>query len=135
MTALSNDWAEAKERKTSWMENQYHRHPNLLAYYKNCDDDGMLRALVYGPEVPEAWFRPLEKLFEKLSEIRDLRIVQVKEKFWSLRVYYEYRGEPTLPVENGWITAIDRIDGLIKECEEECEKLIAQGDEKDGKDE
>lgn len=42
-----------------------------------------------GPQVGPGWFRIVEELEEALEGM-PIRILQIKEKFGQLRVYYEY---------------------------------------------
>ncbi len=120
---MTEDWAIARERRKVWMEEQYTKYPYLLKYYKDKDDGGFIRSLCHGVEVPVPWLPNLEKLFEDLAEIKDLRLVQIKEKFGELRVYYEYHGHPF--ESNGWATTIDLIDMKIRDCV----TLVAQQEE------
>lgn len=63
----------------------------------------------FGFEVPEKWLPSLEQLFSKINDviqtkkIRNFKVVQVKEKFGTLRVY----------VQN----STDEIDDLIRIAE------------------
>lgn len=104
-----------------WMDAQYRKHPDLLRYYREEDEDGARRPLFYGVEVPEPWLVPLEKLFDKLAAIPGLRLLQVKEKLWELRVYHEYTGPQE--TASGWVTVDDYLASLIGECEESCLKI------------
>lgn len=127
---MAEDWIAARERRKVWMEAQYHKYPELLKYYKDRDDDGMLRALTHGPEVPESWLPALGNLFEQISGMEGLRIVQIKEKFDDLRVYYEYAGHPF--ETNGWVTATDLIDLRIRECKQQVLSQLEKEEEENG---
>jgi hypothetical protein len=74
--------------------------------------------IAFGLEVSEYWLPILEKGFAKISEevkknnLTDYKIIQVKEKFGTLRIY-DYNG--TQEIHN-------IIEDMEKECMTICEK-------------
>jgi hypothetical protein len=82
-------------------------------------------AIVWGFEVPEFWRPPVLEALEKISEIvkreelDDFRIVQIKEKFASLRIYTNY--------------STDEIDAAIDEAESTCAHTCMKCGSPDGK--
>jgi hypothetical protein len=65
----------------------------------------------FGFECGDGWFKLLENLITKISSIDDyqkIKVIQVKEKFGTLRFYYD-----------GGYEIHDQVDDLINEAEEE----------------
>lgn len=82
------------------------KYPRLFRDYNKSPRETLM---CWGCECGNGWYKILAELFEQLSKYGDIVLVQVKEKFGTLRVYYM---------------------GGIDENHEEIEKLI---DEAEGK--
>jgi hypothetical protein len=98
------------------------KYPNLFG---EPPYDPMKTLICFGFEVDDGWMPILEELFEKIDKVTkennlDITIVQVKEKFGSLRVYW-----------HGSDTENDDISNLIWEAEKQsactCEKCGKPG--------
>jgi len=75
-------------------------------------------AICFGFEIGNGWLQVFKKYLPELSkeildnELKDFKIVQVKEKFGSIRIYTQYTTE-------GVETIINKIEA---ECETTCEE-------------
>ena len=64
----------------------------------------------FGFECGDGWFELIKELCEKLKalQLKDFKVIQVKEKFGGLRFYYAINGKPE---------RVDEVDRLINEAE------------------
>ena len=96
--------------------------PNL--YYPEKPETETL--MCFGFECSDGWFDLIYRLSKDLNEMEDLpegfEIIQVKEKFGSLRVYPNYDNEKIY----------DRINQAEKEASETCESCGKPGELKEG---
>ena len=80
--------------------------------------------MAFGYECGEGWIPLIEETFDKIEEILkenpdlDFQVVQVKEKFGTLRIYYFGEGRN------------EQIDTLIDICIDKCDKICEACGEK-----
>ena len=96
--------------------------PNLYSPEKSETETLMC----FGFECSDGWFDLIYRLSKDLNEMEDLpegfEIIQVKEKFGSLRVYPNYGNEKIY----------DRINQAEKEASETCEVCGKSGELREG---
>jgi len=63
------------------------KYPNL---FKDINLPPFLTLICFGCECYDGWYQILDDLFAKLSIFKDLKLLQVKEKFGELRIYLNY---------------------------------------------
>lgn len=56
--------------------------------FRDCNKSPKETLMCWGCECGNGWYGILAELFEQLSKYEDIVLVQVKEKFGTLRVYY-----------------------------------------------
>lgn len=66
-------------------------------------------------ECEAGWHPMIEELLTKLKPY-PIKILQIKEKFGGLRVYYQWTGPSSIPMIAG-------VNGLIEEAEIKCAKI------------
>ena len=95
------------------------KYPELFG----TDFDPRKTLMGFGFEVGPGWLKIIEKYLPELSEVvkenylSDFRVVQVKEKFGSLRFYTNYSTDATDKV----------IEKMEEECDKTCERCGAPG--------
>jgi hypothetical protein len=73
--------------------------PTILWYLQKNDSSESFLPIAFGFECGDGWFAILQELFNKLEQyavqnnLDNFYIMQVKEKFGSLRVYTSYENE------------------------------------------
>jgi len=95
-------------------------------------EDLQVSLMAFGFECGDGWYSLLSNLFVKIEKVLQenkvpldkFEVVQVKEKFGGLRVYYQFRGSET--GDKGWEDNIsivdDKIHDLISQAEDTAEE-------------
>lgn len=80
----------------------------------------------FGCECGNGWYDILDELFDKLSQYKSLYLVQVKEKFAGLRVYFDADNE------SDYDSAYKYIEEAYKKSVKTCEYCGKPGEIRNG---
>lgn len=101
-------------------ENEKKLFEKYPGFFRQAELDATQTCMCWGLECPYIWFPIIEEAVDRIAQVvddGDIEFAQIKEKFYTLRIYYD--------VVNDDVTSdqIKQIDNIIDEAEIKVDAL------------